>query len=239
MSENIPKPVNRAVYFSQFLSPQNMQEAKELSFEQQKDAENDYFDSDAKWICEQIMKSQQVKESQLVVDFGCGVGRIAKLLCQENINVIGVDASEQMCNYAVEYVNDFKHFSTISPFSFSSMALKGLKVDHAIIADTLCSCPTAEISTIFKLLNNALKEGGYLFVVAHPTKNQVPFKKPNGEVMLVENNVDFWRLLESYFAVSNTAVVPAHIDGEGKRIFRQYLVMKIFPVRERQITYGF
>jgi len=65
-----------------------------------------------KIIIDQIL----LHETRVILDYGCGVGRLAKEVLEElpNVKIVGVDTSPEMRKLAEEYVNSDR-FSTKSP----------------------------------------------------------------------------------------------------------------------------
>ena len=61
-------------------------------------------------------------------DFGCGIGRLAKMLIgHTGCRIVGVDISAAMRRYAIEYVGSDR-FSVMSSEEFSQLAAKGTRV---------------------------------------------------------------------------------------------------------------
>ena len=99
----------------------------------------------------------------VVLDYGCGVGRLAReLIRQAGCAVLGVDISQRMRSLAVDYV-DSPQFTVLSPQMFETLIAKGLRVDHGIAVWVLqhCLSPDRDI----ELMAAALAAGHRLFVV--------------------------------------------------------------------------
>ncbi|MGH6719342.1 MAG: class I SAM-dependent methyltransferase [Alphaproteobacteria bacterium] len=99
----------------------------------------------------------------VVLDYGCGVGRLAReLIRQAGCDVLGVDISRRMRSLAVDYV-DSPRFTVLSPRMFETLIAKGLRVDHGIAVWVLqhCHSPDRDIA----LIAAALAAGHRLFVV--------------------------------------------------------------------------
>jgi 2-polyprenyl-3-methyl-5-hydroxy-6-metoxy-1,4-benzoquinol methylase len=107
-----------------------------------------------------IMDHVILDRNSLVLDYGCGIGRIAKeLIRQTGCHVIGVDICPSMLSLTYPYVHS-DNFSAISQTTF-----KGLSWDFdlAICVWVLQHClePDKDIAYIY----DALKDNGDLFVV--------------------------------------------------------------------------
>jgi 2-polyprenyl-3-methyl-5-hydroxy-6-metoxy-1,4-benzoquinol methylase len=111
-----------------------------------------------------ITQMVELDEKSLVLDYGCGIGRIAKdLIKKTGCNVIGVDISPTMLGFAYPYVNS-SNFSAISPSTFGYLIDKhNLRFDLAICVWVLQHCldPEHDVAQI----RTAMKDKGKLFVV--------------------------------------------------------------------------
>ncbi|MDB5422784.1 MAG: Methyltransferase type 11 [Phenylobacterium sp.] len=135
-----------------------------------------------------------LRPSDLVVDFGCGIGRMAKALIESvGCRVLGVDFSRQMQALAPSYVES-PNFSVVSPEVFRGMVDNGLRADHALAIWVLqhVSRPAADI----QLLADALKPGGGLLVV-----NLLTRAIPTTEHGWVDDRLDVRALLAERFTV--------------------------------------
>ncbi|MEO8112944.1 MAG: methyltransferase domain-containing protein [Phenylobacterium sp.] len=112
-----------------------------------------------------------LQAGDLVVDFGCGLGRIAKALIERyGCFVLGVDIAEKMRGLAPAYVAQ-PQFSIVSPETFRRMVAGGLRCDAAIAVWVLQHCydPGAELD----LIGAGLRPGGKL-AVANLSFRSVP-----------------------------------------------------------------
>ena len=100
-------------------------------------------------------------ELKVILDYGCGIGRIAKgLIDKFNCRVVGIDFNQSMRLHAPEYVLSDK-FVVWSPETLAKMIEIGFRVDHAfsvwVIQHILY--PTEALN----LINNVLNPGGLLY----------------------------------------------------------------------------
>src|SRR5262249_24500142 len=88
--------------------------------------------------------------SDLLLDFGCGIGRIARLLSHP---IIGVDMAPEMRRHAAQYV-DRPDFAAVAPVLFRRLVREGLRCDggYAIWALQHVFDPEKEIATIGRAL---------------------------------------------------------------------------------------
>jgi len=91
-------------------------------------------------IIDLILEHVTLDETSVVLDYGCGIGRLAKeLIARTKCKVIGVDISPTMLSYASLYVKS-DNFSAVSPKIFKLIA-KSLKFDFALSVWVLQHCP--------------------------------------------------------------------------------------------------
>jgi SAM-dependent methyltransferase len=68
---------------------------------------------------------------RVIVDYGCGIGRLSKPLVQRlhpSVDVLGVDASPRMVEMAPEYVSS-KNFSAVTVDQFRKMVSEGYRAN--------------------------------------------------------------------------------------------------------------
>lgn len=115
------------------------------------------------YLVELIAAMTPIAPGELVVDYGTGIGRLAKALIERfGCRVLGVDISPQMRGLGPGYVQS-ERFAAVSPEMLAAMIQAGLRVDAAISVWVLQHClkPAIDID----LIQHALKPGGSLLVV--------------------------------------------------------------------------
>ena len=123
------------------------------------------------YVMELIDSQLALGERMHVLDYGCGIGRLAKAIIETfGCNVIGLDLSPKMRSLAVEYVKD-ERFLAVSPAQFDGLVDAGLKVDRTISIWVLqhCFAPAKDIAR----MNRSLAPGGRGFVL-NMNKRAVP-----------------------------------------------------------------
>jgi len=141
----------------------------------------------------------------LVVDFGCGVGRMAKALIERyGCRVLGVDFSQDMRALAPAYVASGR-FSAVSGEVFGHMVDNGLRVDAAISVWVLQHC--LAVAEEAALLRRSLKPGGRLGVV-----NTLGRVVPVVEQTWASDGVDVRTLLgETFTTAADGSLDPAFV----------------------------
>jgi SAM-dependent methyltransferase len=104
-----------------------------------------------------------LNEHTMLLDYGCGVGRLSKALIDRyGCAVTGMDISPSMRQMAVDYVGSEK-FSVITPDQLRQTVRRGTRADAAIVTWVLQRCPA--VREDLALLKSALKKNGLLYVL--------------------------------------------------------------------------
>jgi len=159
-------------------------------------------------ICKQI----EIPETALLLDYGCGIGRMTKeLIAKRNCRAAGVDISASMRALAPVYVQSERFFAC-SPETLDDLVARGLRCDYAISIWVLQHClkPADDIAR----LHRALRPGGQLFVV-----NGFSRAIPTREKGWVNDGIDLRTLLDGQFSLvadgklsaeHTTAIIAEH-----------------------------
>lgn len=110
------------------------------------------------------------KPGYTILDYGCGVGRIAKEIISQNPNVtvIGVDDSADQLKLAKEYVNDSR-FIPVLPCDLNQ------KVDLVYCVYVLQHIPSIEIREVLQRIHTFLKPGGKLIYCSSDYRMAIRF----------------------------------------------------------------
>jgi len=116
------------------------------------------------YLAELIDGRFELNPASVVLDYGCGIGRIAKeLIDRTGCSVVGVDISSQMRALGSQYVRS-ERFMACSPEMLDSLVVwGGLRVDAALSVWVLQHClqPAVDIARI----RDAIKVSGSFFLV--------------------------------------------------------------------------
>jgi len=117
------------------------------------------WDAETPLFAKAILQNLTQKRNQAyILDYGCGVGRLAKEVLKQHpndIQVVGVDASEQMCKEAVTYVAN-PRFNSYHPTALE----KEIEFDLAYCVYVLQHVPSIEIREILARIHSHLKDDG-------------------------------------------------------------------------------
>ena len=159
------------------------------------------WETETPYLCSTIGAALGLDSHSLLLDYGCGIGRVSKALIEQfGCEVIGVDISQSMRQLAPGYVGQ-PSFSAVSPETFGKMADRGLRVDCAIAIWVLQHCPA--VAADIALIKSSLKKNGLLFVL----NNTVPAIPTDRG--WVNTGVNIRQLLESEFTVEGYSRLPA------------------------------
>lgn len=124
------------------------------------------FDNETNYLVEKIADAISIKDTDTVLDFGCGMGRVSKKLIEQfNCNVIGMDISDSMKTFATLYISSPRKFkTTVQPPEANS-----IDVAMAILVLQHVENPKQEIENIV----NSLKPNGY-FILLNEDNRLVP-----------------------------------------------------------------
>jgi cyclopropane fatty-acyl-phospholipid synthase-like methyltransferase len=124
------------------------------------------FDNETNYLIEQIAESITINDTDTVLDFGCGMGRVSKKLIEQfNCNVLAMDISESMKTFATLYVSNPTKFKT----TVEQPEANSIDVAMAILVLQHVENPKQEIENIV----TALKPNGY-FILLNESSRLIP-----------------------------------------------------------------
>ena len=115
------------------------------------------------WLVGHLAGQLEPRADSLLLDYGCGVGRLAKPLIERfGCAVLGVDTSQSMRQLAPQDVGA-DSFTVHAPHGLDRLLDHGLQCDHAYAVWALqhCAWPDQDIARI----RRALRPGGRLSLV--------------------------------------------------------------------------
>lgn len=157
------------------------------------------------WLVDLAFRKLEISAGSVVLDYGCGIGRLAKgLINKFGCKVVGVDISANMRALAVHYVGSPK-FTAIPPEH-----LRDHRFDAALAVWVLqhCADPASDIAAI------DLATQGPVLVVN--TKHRAV---PNQSNEWFDDGADVAGLLDRRFRTLDGGTLPAHVSAP--RIARQ------------------
>jgi ubiquinone/menaquinone biosynthesis C-methylase UbiE len=152
---------------------------------------NERWIKETPYLIDLILESVKLDENSLVLDYGCGIGRLAKeLIDRTNCKVIGVDISLNMLEYAYAYVKS-ENFTGMSLKVFNHLVLNcpDFKFDLALAVWVLQHC--LEPDDAVGPINACLKTGAKFFVV-----NDLTRKVPTLERGWADDGLDIQEVIK-------------------------------------------
>jgi SAM-dependent methyltransferase len=195
----------KARYYPEIFDAADLQRAKEIILTN----EGPGADTEARWAIEtpylmELMRQVfSLRSDTVVLDYGCGVGRMAKAMIDASgCSVIGLDISPNMRRLAGDYVHSDR-FIAVSPGQYDIMVRAGLRVNTAIAVWVLqhCVAPYEDIARI----RHSLVADGNAFVLNMP-KRAVPAvldddSVSGGRFTWAHDGIDVAALLRTEFRV--------------------------------------
>jgi cyclopropane fatty-acyl-phospholipid synthase-like methyltransferase len=181
-------------YYPEAWHPTNIEAAKEIILTKEVDCT-----TAERWVKEtpyliDLMKPLGLHENSMVLDFGVGIGRLAKEIIKKyNCQVIGMDISNNMRALSLDYVSSDKYFAI--PLTANKLFPK--KFDAIICVWVLQHVLFPE--TDIAHLNDMLADNGKVFVVNAVTERIIPTT-----VGWRGDDKDVWKILETNFNLLNT-----------------------------------
>lgn len=131
-----------------------------LSPEEGKSVDDRWY-TETPHLTDLVMKHLGLTKESVLLDYGCGVGRMAKpLIDATQCRVIGVDISPNMRAFAAHYVNSQRFVAC----GFDALPLFGEGCcDGALAIWVLQHCP--DVENDIERIKYCLKDGGKLFVL--------------------------------------------------------------------------
>ncbi|MGB9365765.1 MAG: class I SAM-dependent methyltransferase [Xanthobacteraceae bacterium] len=144
------------------------------------------------YLADLIAQELTITPDTLLLDYGCGIGRLAyELIQRHNCRVVGVDISPSMRALSVVYTRSDR-FMSCSHDMLEGLVARGLRFDAALSLWVLqhCATPAQDIARI----RTAIQPDGQLFVV-----NGVFRSVPTLESGWVNDGLDVKAMLAAEF----------------------------------------
>jgi cyclopropane fatty-acyl-phospholipid synthase-like methyltransferase len=198
-------------YNSAIFSVANLSQAKNIILTAESSTTEERWKTETPLLSALIASHHQIGPDMVVLDYGCGIGRMAKeLIAKYGCRVIGVDISPSMRALSVEYVNSDSFFAC-SPAMLKVLIEKGVRVDLAISIWVLQHCLTP--ATDIGYLRDVLKQDGGLFVV-----NNIHRAVPTKEAGWANDGIDIKGTIAKIFSLQSEQTlvspdVPTTLSG--------------------------
>jgi len=196
---------NGARYHPEIFDVADLQRAKEVILTNEgPDATTEArWATEAPYVLELINRTFSLRSDMVVLDYGCGVGRMAKAMIDASgCSVVGLDISPSMRRLAGDYVRSDR-FLAVSPGQYDIMVRAGFRVHVAIAVWVLqhCLAPAEDIARI----RRSLIADGKAFVLNMPKRVVPAVLDETGTFAWVQDGIDVAAALRTEF----------HVQAEG------------------------
>lgn len=186
-------------YFPEIFDIPTVEQAKQIILTNEGGADSETrWQTETPYVMELILRAFTLGPDMVVLDYGCGIGRLARALIDASgCSVIGVDISQSMRRLARDYVGSDR-FIAVSPTQYDMMTHAGLRVHAAIAVWVLQHClkPAEDIARI----RRGLVPRGGAFVLNMP-KRAVPKLDGWNKFSFAPDEIDIAELLRAEFHV--------------------------------------
>lgn len=206
-------------YHPGFFDAHDLHDARERILTAEISSTDFRWEKETPYLVELILRELEIKHGGLVLDYGCGIGRIARELCAKGAKVIGVDISPQMRALAAGYVNAPGRFLAVSPEELDLLVANGLRFEagYAVWVLQHCFNPAEDLNRIF----NAMKPNARLLVTNNLALRVIPVQEAQA---WANDGLDIWRELTNYFGLQRTIPFPSGLGISADRVItRTYM----------------
>ena len=166
-------------------------------------------------------------EKNLVVDLGCGTGKLTEILADRGYDVMGIDLSEEMLGIALERRDSLSHRTLYLCQDMREFELYGTAGTFVSVGDSVNYLLTDEdMIKLFERVNTFLFPGG-IFVFDFKTLHL--YKDVIGDSTIAEDREDCSFIWENWFD-DETRINEYDLSlfiketgaGEDENVFRKY-----------------
>jgi len=193
----------KAYYKPEVFDVQNETDAKAIILTPEGSTTDDRWVKETPFLAKDINSFILPTDTSLVLDFGCGIGRISKeLIAMSGCRVLGLDISQSMRALSINYVGSDR-FSPMGKELLEVLISKGLTVDACVSIWVLQHCPN--MLEEVQLIKSILKPGGHFYIL-----NNVHSAIPTDQGWM-SNGVNIQEVLENNFEVVEYSKLPEEV----------------------------
>lgn len=120
--------------------------------------------SNGVWTAEQMQSALDINKDDVVLEMGCGVARIGKLLAPHCKKWIGVDIADNMIEVAKERLKEFDNVEFYALARNDLSCIPDNSVDKAYSVAVFCHLDKEDLYNYLKEMYRILKPGGTMYV---------------------------------------------------------------------------
>jgi|HubBroStandDraft_6_1064221.scaffolds.fasta_scaffold977435_2 SAM-dependent methyltransferase len=160
------------------------------------------------YLADLIGKALGITTASLILDYGCGIGRLSKALIERfQCRIVGVDISPSMMTLSHVYVQSDKFFSC-SGAMLSTMVERGVRFDGAFSVWVLQHSPWPDQD--IALIKRALSRRSSCFVL-----NSKGRYVPTRECPWVNDGIDVKAMLSQAFRLREEGLLPRDVTAQS------------------------
>jgi 2-polyprenyl-3-methyl-5-hydroxy-6-metoxy-1,4-benzoquinol methylase len=186
---------NQPIYDPSIFDQVNIDNAREVTLTSESGISTQTrWDSETPWLLNLVR--QHIKQSGLIIDFGCGIGRLAGPLVEQGFPVIGIDSSDLMRQHATKLIaND--RFVAMTSSMLDQLINIGVKADSVLAIWMLQHCLDLEGEIL--RINRMINKGG-IIGIADMRHRAVPTDQGwrNDGKSVKDTMCNFFTLIQQY-----------------------------------------
>ena len=198
----MPEPApQRFTYDASVFDVASLEQAKRIILTAENSTTDERWVTETPWLADEISNSMAITPDSIIVDYGCGIGRMAKeLIDRYGCRVVGVDISDNMRALAIDYVRS-NRFMSVAPEMLDALVERGFRADAGISIWVLQHClkPNEDIDRIHR----TLKPGADFFLL-----NNIYRAVPTREKAWVNDGLDIKAMVGERFAIQREGIPP-------------------------------
>lgn len=133
--------------------------------------------SNGQWTSDQMQIALNINKDDTVLEMGCGVARIGKLLAPHCKKWIGVDISENMLNVAKERLDDLDNVEFHDLKRNDLACIPDNSVDKAYSVAVFCHLDKEDLFNYLREMYRILKPGGTIYVETWNLAHDIGWKR--------------------------------------------------------------
>jgi ubiquinone/menaquinone biosynthesis C-methylase UbiE len=183
-----------------FFIPNDLEHAKSIILTSEDSDVSLRWERETEWMMKIIEASMDINSESIVLDWGCGIGRISKMLIDKyKCKVVGVDIQPKMLKYATEYVNS-ELFTTID---YSNIFTEMSKIKFTHVFSCWVFQHSNKIQYEIPAIYNSMQYDSQLFVVELDKK-----AIPNKIGSFYDDDIPTRQILEKFFDPEVIGKIP-------------------------------
>jgi ubiquinone/menaquinone biosynthesis C-methylase UbiE len=133
--------------------------------------------SNGKWTADQMQAALDINNNDVVLEMGCGVARIGKLLAPHCKKWIGVDISENMLNVAQQRLSDLNNVEFHALKRNDLSAIADNSIDKIYTVAVFCHLDKEDLFNYLREFYRILKPGGVIYAETWNMASDIGWKR--------------------------------------------------------------